>query len=113
ESLNDMIESGNLPDVDLPTAVKKFIKASVKGIVKTMSKMGISTIQSYRGAQIFEAVGVHPEVTEKYFCWTSSRIGGIKLEEIALETRKRHERAFPPRGVQVDDVLDEGGIYQW
>lgn len=113
ESLNDMIESGQLTDVDLKTAVKKFINASVKGIVKTMSKMGISTIQSYRGAQIFEAVGIHPELIEKYFCWTSSRIGGIKMEEIALETRKRHERAFPPRGVQVDDVLDEGGVYQW
>ena len=113
ESLNDMIENGQLTDVDLKSAVKKFIKASVKGIVKTMSKMGISTIQSYRGAQIFEAVGIHPDVIEKYFCWTSSRIGGIKLEEIALETRKRHERAFPPRGVQVDDILDEGGIYQW
>jgi len=113
ESLNDMIENGQLTDVDIKTVVKKFIKASVKGIVKTMSKMGISTIQSYRGAQIFEAVGIHPDVIEKYFCWTSSRIGGIKLEEIALETRKRHERAFPPRGVQVDDVLDEGGIYQW
>ena len=113
ESLDDMIASGLLTDVDHKTAVKNFIKASVKGIVKTMSKMGISTIQSYRGAQIFEAVGIHPDVIEKYFCWTSSRIGGIQLEEMALETRKRHERAFPPRGVQVDDVLDEGGIYQW
>ncbi|MEO6908228.1 MAG: glutamate synthase large subunit, partial [Abditibacteriaceae bacterium] len=113
ESLDDMIVTGLLTDVDSATAVKKFIKASVKGIVKTMSKMGISTIQSYRGAQIFEAVGIHPELIEKYFCWTSSRIGGIKMEEIALEARKRHERAFPPRGVQVDDVLDEGGVYQW
>jgi glutamate synthase (ferredoxin) len=113
ESLDDMIASGLLTGVDHKTAVKNFVKASVKGIVKTMSKMGISTIQSYRGAQIFEAAGIHPSVVEKYFCWTASRIGGITLEEIALETRKRHERAFPPRGVQVDDVLDEGGIYQW
>jgi len=113
ETLDDMILQGLLPGTTHEKAVAKFQKAAVKGVVKTMSKMGISTIQSYRGAQIFEAVGLRREFIEKYFTWTASRVEGIGLEEVAREVRMRHERAFPPRDIEVDETLDVGGLYQW
>ena len=72
-----------LTDSNFDEAVKKYIKAAVKGVVKTASKIGISTIQSYRGAQIFEAVGLNSKVIDKYFTWTPSRIEGVGLDEIA------------------------------
>lgn len=112
ESLDDMIREGLLTSVDHKKAIKNFVKAAVKGVVKTMAKMGISTIQSYRGAQIFEAVGLHHAVVEKYFCWTPSRIEGADLETIGTELLRRHARAFPPRG-DVNPTLDAGGEYQW
>src|SRR6266567_2408201 len=83
ETIDDMIREGLLPNLDHKTAIKKYIKAAVKGVVKTMAKMGISTIQSYRGAQIFEAIGLNQELVEKYFTWTPTRIQGIGLEVIA------------------------------
>src|SRR6202043_4109154 len=83
ETLDDMIRQGDLTDVDHDHAVKNFIKAAVKGVVKVISKMGISTIQSYRGAQIFEAIGLKQEVIDKYFTWTPSRIEGVGLDVIA------------------------------
>jgi len=113
ESLDDMIRQGLLTGIDHKTAVKNFLKASIKGVVKTMAKMGISTIQSYRGAQIFEAVGLHHSVIDKYFSWTPSRVEGADLEAIATELLTRHERAFPQRGDDVDPTLDAGGEYQW
>jgi len=79
ESIDDLIAQGMLPGVDHKTAVKNYIKATVKGVVKTMAKMGISTVPSYRGAQIFEAVGLHQSLIDKYFTWTPSRIGGTDL----------------------------------
>ena len=112
ESLDDMIRQGMLPGLDHKTAVKNFVKASVKGVVKTMAKMGISTIQSYRGAQIFEAVGLHHTLVDKYFCWTPSRVEGVGLHEIGTELIRRHRRAFP-QGDEVDPSLDAGGEYQW
>jgi len=112
ESIDDMIGQGMLPGLDYKTGVKNFIKASVKGIVKTMAKMGISTIQSYRGAQICEAVGLHDSVIEKYFTWTPSRIGGINLEGIARELLTRHRKAYPQR-VAAEPTLDPGGQYGW
>ncbi|MEI6072555.1 MAG: glutamate synthase large subunit [Verrucomicrobiae bacterium] len=112
ESLDDMIRQGMLPGIDHKTAVKNFVKASVKGVVKTMAKMGISTIQSYRGAQIFEAVGLHHTLIDKYFCWTPSRVEGAGLHEIGIELMRRHLRAFPAGGA-VDSTLDAGGEYQW
>ncbi len=113
ETLDDMIRRRILPsDVDHKTAVKKYIKAANKGIVKVMSKMGISTIQSYRGAQIFEAVGLNSEFIDKYFTWTSSRIQGIGIDEVAAESEKRHRGAFPERPSRELD-LDWGGRYQW
>ena len=77
-----------------------------------MSKMGISTVQSYRGAQIFEAIGLNKEFVDKYFTWTASRIGGVGLDEIAKEYGIHHQRAFPDRSVNQPD-LEWGGEYQW
>ena len=112
ESIDDMIRQGMLPGLDYKTGVKNFIKASIKGIVKTMAKMGISTIQSYRGAQICEAVGLHQSVIDRYFTWTPSRIGGIDLNGIARELLTTHRKAYPKR-VAAEQSLDPGGQYQW
>ena len=112
ETLNDMIAGGMLEGVDRASAEKHYIKAAVKGIVKTMAKMGISTIQSYRGAQIFEAVGVHHDVIARHFTWTASRIQGVTLEGIAKELLARHASAFPKRSIP-PLTLESGGAYQW
>ncbi|OGW72153.1 MAG: glutamate synthase subunit alpha [Omnitrophica bacterium GWA2_52_12] len=112
ESLDDLIRQGILTGADHKKAVKNYAKAVAKGVVKTMSKMGISTIQSYRGAQIFEAVGLNQEVVDKYFTWTSTRIEGIGLSEIAEEVLRRHRQAYPAREAD-GQVLDPGGQYQW
>ncbi len=112
ESLGDMIGKGYLPEMQHETAVKNYIKAINKGLIKTMSKMGISTVQSYRGAQIFEAIGLNKAFVDQYFTWTTSRIGGIGLEEVAQEMSIRHHNAFPDRSVKRPD-LDWGGEYQW
>ncbi len=112
ETLDDMVRQGILKDVDHKTAVKNYTKAVAKGVVKTMSKMGISTIQSYRGAQIFEAIGLNHELVNKYFTWTASRIEGAGLAEIAKEIEVRHRHAFPDRSVN-GRTLDPGGQYQW
>lgn len=114
ESIADLIEQGLLTDVPLDKALYNYRKALTKGIVKTMSKMGISTIQSYHGAQIFEAIGLKQDLIDQYFTWTSSRVEGIGLEEIAQEVRARHLRAFPDREVEIEvETLDSGGKYQW
>jgi glutamate synthase (NADPH/NADH) large chain len=112
ETIDDMIRQGMLPGIDHKKAVKNFLKASIKGVVKTMAKMGISTIQSYRGAQIFEAVGLHHSVIDKYFTWTPSRIEGTDLNGIATELLARHRKAYPER-VAGELTLDPGGQYQW
>ncbi|MBI3312629.1 MAG: glutamate synthase large subunit [Candidatus Omnitrophica bacterium] len=112
ETMDDMIRQGILKDVDHKTAVKNFAKAVAKGVVKTMSKMGISTIQSYRGAQIFEAIGLNHSVVNKYFTWTPSRIEGVSIETLAEEVLRRHRHAFPERSVN-GKTLDPGGQYQW
>jgi glutamate synthase (ferredoxin) len=110
-TLDDLIQQGLLANTDHKTALKKFIKAAVKGVVKTMAKMGISTIQSYRGAQIFEAIGLNSDVVNKYFTWTPSRIQGVGMDVIVEEVLARHRHAFPQR--PVNGVLDAGGQYQW
>ncbi|MNB74657.1 Ferredoxin-dependent glutamate synthase 1 [compost metagenome] len=112
ESLDDMITQGLLRGVSHEKAVKNYIKAATKSVVKILSKMGISTIQSYRGAQIFEAVGLKSEFVDRYFTWTPSRIGGIGLEEVAAEALAHHFRAFSDKD-GTDKVLDSGGEYQW
>jgi glutamate synthase (NADPH/NADH) large chain len=112
ETLDDMIRQGLLPGLDHKTAVKNYIKALNKGVLKVISKMGISTIQSYRGAQIFEAIGLEATFVDRYFTWTASRIGGIGLDTVAREALMRHEHAFPSRPVGPPE-LDWGGEYQW
>ena len=112
ETLSDMISEGMLTDVDFETAVSNYNKSVVKGVVKIMSKIGISAVQSYHGAQIFEAIGLNHEFIDKYFTWTPTRIKGAGIEVIAEETRLRHETAYPEREV-VTETLEEGGIYQW
>jgi glutamate synthase (NADPH) large chain len=92
---------------------KNFAKAASKGLLKVMSKMGISTQQSYRGAQIFEAVGLEQALVDEFFTRTPSRIGGIGLDGVADETFKRHEHAWPKTSVPQTLELDVGGRYQW
>ncbi|MBB15708.1 glutamate synthase large subunit [Candidatus Poribacteria bacterium] len=112
ESLADMIQEGQLTDIAYYDAVKGYIKSATKGVIKVMAKMGISTIKSYRGAQIFEAVGIKQEVVDKYFTWTDTRVEGIGLDVIAREALMRHRRAYPD--IPVDNqTLDVGGQYQW
>jgi glutamate synthase (ferredoxin) len=112
ETLDDMIRQGLLTGIDHRKAVNHYTKAVKKGVLKVMSKMGISTLQSYRGAQIFEAVGLDPKFVDQYFTNTPSRIGGVGLTEIASETIERHRVAFPARPMRLPD-LDWGGQYQW
>jgi glutamate synthase (ferredoxin) len=112
ETLDDMIRQGLLVGIAHKDACKNYVKAAIKGVVKVISKMGISTIQSYRGAQIFEAIGLHPSVVEKYFTGTASRVGGIGMDVIAKEVQIRHQAAFPNRQVN-GHVLEVGGFYQW
>jgi glutamate synthase domain-containing protein 2/glutamate synthase domain-containing protein 1/glutamate synthase domain-containing protein 3 len=112
ECLNDMINEGMLKDITYYDAVKGYIKAGVKGVVKVMAKMGISTIKSYCGAQIFEAVGLGRELVDKYFTWTPSRVGGIGLEEIARESQEQHARAFPTYPLN-GHTLEVYGQYQY
>ncbi len=96
ESLDELADRSLLPeDLDRDEAEKRIVKAIGKGLLKTISKMGISTIQSYCGAQIFEAVGLDRELIDKHFTGTASRIGGIGLHELAVEALERHFRAYP------------------
>ncbi|HUT25482.1 MAG TPA: glutamate synthase large subunit [Sumerlaeia bacterium] len=92
-------------------AVDRYITAAKKGLLKTFSRMGISTIRSYRGAQIFEAVGLSRKLIDAHFCHTPSRIEGIGLNEIAAETLARHQRGFPADGTPPDPLLGAGGVY--
>jgi glutamate synthase (ferredoxin) len=112
ESIDDMIHQGLLTNVDSKTAYKNFVKSAVKGVIKVASKMGISTLQSYRGAQIFEAVGINEAVVDRYFTWTPTRVEGVGMEEIARDIEIRHRTAFPDRKSQ-NPTLDVGGRYQW
>ncbi|MBD2290253.1 glutamate synthase large subunit [Microcystis wesenbergii FACHB-1317] len=111
-TLGSMIEEGLLVGVDHQSACKNYIKAATKGVIKVASKIGISTLQSYRGAQIFEAIGLNRSVVDRYFTWTASRIEGADLAIIAKESLLRHGHAFPDRDVNVH-TLDIGGEYQW
>ena len=99
--------------IDSETAEKNYVKAVHKGVVKVMSKMGISTIQGYRGAQIFEAVGLSQQLVDRYFTWTPSRVGGIDADVIEEEARRRHAFAYPDREVAGSLDLDAGGVYMW
>ncbi len=111
ESVRYLIESGML-DKDYYAAVDDYNSAVLHGIVKISSKMGISTIQSYQGAQIFEAVGISKEVIDKYFTNTVSRVGGITLEDIARDVDELHSSAFDPLGLDVDLTLESVGSHK-
>ncbi|MBP1930113.1 glutamate synthase large subunit [Ammoniphilus resinae] len=109
-SLEQMVESGEFGEQnDAFDAVRKYVNAATNGMVKILSKMGISTIQSYRGAQIFEAIGIDQTVIDQYFTGTASAIGGIKLETIAEETLMRHQLAF----AEEEGPLDAGSEFQY
>jgi glutamate synthase (ferredoxin) len=112
ESIDGMIREGLLTGIDHKAACKNYVKAAAKGVIKVMSKMGISAIQSYRGAQVFEALGLRQDVVDHYFTGTSSRVGGIGLDVIAQEVLARHHAAFPTRSVN-GHVLRSGGQYRW
>ena len=112
ETLDDMIRQRILVGITHEQAVKNYIRALNKGILKVMSKMGVSTVQSYCGAQLFEAVGLDKGFVNKYFTRTASRIGGVGVSVVAEEVRRRHMHAFPSRPVTESD-LEWGGEYQW
>ena len=112
ETIDGMIRDERLTNIDHKTACKNLVKAATKGVIKVMSKMGISAIQSYRGAQVFEAVGLRQDVIDEYFTWTPSRVGGIGMDVIAQEVLVRHRAAFPERRVD-GHTLPVGGQYQW
>jgi len=111
ETLEDMAEK-KLLAVDFPTALKNYKKAINKGLLKVFSKMGISTLQSYRGAQIFEAIGLNHELIDRYFTGTASRIEGVGLEVLAREAQTKHAHAFRP-ATQSETELEVGGTYQY
>ncbi|HEY4376810.1 MAG TPA: glutamate synthase-related protein, partial [Acidimicrobiales bacterium] len=114
ETIEDMIARGSLEDVPLDDAVHRYIKAAGKGVLKVMSKMGISTVASYTGAQVFEAIGLGEALVDEYFTGTTSRLGGIGLEEIAAEVAVRHKMAYPDRpSERAHRELEVGGEYQW
>src|SRR5262249_25483384 len=113
ETVTDMARNELLgPEISSEKAVYHFVKAVNKGLMKVFSKMGISTLQSYTGAQIFEAIGLNDEIVEHYFRGTPSRIGGVDISAIAREAKMRHEYAFRPLSMNEAD-LDVGGQYQF
>jgi glutamate synthase (ferredoxin) len=112
ETLDDLIRQGALEALSRAQAVAGYIKALNLGILKVMSKMGISALQSYCGAQIFEAIGLDAAFVEKYFTSTASRIGGVGVDVIAEEVWRRHVQAYGPRTAGTPD-LESGGEYQW
>jgi len=114
ETAEILAKQGRLVTVSPEKAVKNLVKALGKGVLKVMSKMGVSTVASYRGAQIFEAIGLSQVVVDKYFTGTVSRLGGIDIETIAKEVSDRHDVAYPPSGIQVAHrELSIGGEYQY
>ncbi|MGZ8727199.1 MAG: glutamate synthase large subunit, partial [Aeromicrobium sp.] len=115
ESAEDLARAKVLiTDVKPEQAVRNLVYSLGKGVLKVMSKMGVSTVASYTGAQIFEAVGLSHEVVDRYFTGTSSKLGGITLETIAEEVRLRHVRAYPTSGISASQRhLETGGEYQW
>ncbi|HEY9412666.1 MAG TPA: glutamate synthase large subunit [Jiangellaceae bacterium] len=115
ESVENLARHGTvLSGITPEKAVANLIKGLGKGVLKVMSKMGVSTVASYTGAQIFEAIGLSAEVVDRYFTGTTSRLGGVGLDVIAEEVRRRHVRAYPPGGpAAAHRTLDVGGEYQW
>ena len=114
ESAEDLVRQGVITGITPEKAVRNLIKSLGKGVLKVMSKMGVSTIASYTGAQIFEAIGLSKEVVDEYFVGVTSRLGGVGIDVIAQETIKRHHIAYPPGGeIPGAKKLQIGGEYQW
>ncbi|UAJ77924.1 glutamate synthase large subunit [Leifsonia sp. ZF2019] len=114
ETCEELVRSGLIPGVSPEKAVKNVIKALGKGVLKIMSKMGISTVSSYAAAQAFEAVGLSQEFVDRYFTGTTSKLGGVGIEVIAAENLSRHESAYPAESAIVaHERLATGGEYQW
>jgi glutamate synthase (NADPH/NADH) large chain len=114
ESAEDLVRQGVITGITPEKAVANLIKSLGKGVLKVMSKMGISTIASYTGAQVFEAIGLSREVVDEYFVGTTSKLGGVSIDMIAEETIKRHHIAYPPGGeIPGTKRLPIGGEYQW
>jgi glutamate synthase (NADPH/NADH) large chain len=114
ESVENLVRSGVITGVGPEKAVANLIKALGKGVLKVMSKMGISTVASYRGAQVFEALGLAPELVDRYFTGTTSQLGGVGLDVLAREVAVRHAKAYPPDGLRDPHRrLEVGGEYQW
>ena len=114
ESAEDLVRQGVITGITPEKAVANLIKSLGKGVLKVMSKMGISTIASYHGAQVFEAIGLSSEVVDEYFTGLTSRLGGVSLDTLAEETIKRHHIAYPPMGeIPGTKKLPIGGEYQW
>lgn len=120
ETAKDMIINNSIPaeylgeeQLTYPKAVKHYVKAVDKAILKIIAKMGISTVQSYQGAQIFEAIGLNKSFIDKYFTNTASRIEGVGIEAIARESVERHRRAWPEDRTSGPEILDVGGQYHW
>jgi glutamate synthase (NADPH) large chain len=114
ESIEDLIREGELTGIDAGTAVRNYVKALGRGVVKVMSKMGISTVGSYTGAQAFEAIGLDKEVVDEYLTGTVSQIGGVGLDVIAGEVKQRHRRAYPENPTErVHRRLEVGGEYAY
>ncbi len=111
ETVDDLVRQG-VVKAKPEKARKNYISAVVKGVVKVISKMGISTVQSYHGAQVFEAIGLRADVVERYFTGTASRVGGVGLDVIAEEARRRHRRGYPSRAM-TRPGLDPGGEYRY
>lgn len=112
ESIEDLVAKDDIHGMNVEQAEASYVQAVTDGIIKILSKMGISTIQSYRGAQIFEAIGIHMDVIDKYFTRTSSRLGGIGLDIIAKEVLLRHASAYPDRE-GANPALESGDEYQY
>ncbi|GAB90909.1 glutamate synthase large subunit [Gordonia rhizosphera] len=114
ESIEDMVERGALGDIDFPTARRNYIKAASKGVLKVMSKMGISTLASYTGAQLFQVIGISQATVDEFFTGLRSQLDGIGLDEIAAEVAARHALAFSERPTErAHRELEVGGEYQW
>ncbi|MTB05143.1 MAG: glutamate synthase subunit alpha, partial [Actinobacteria bacterium] len=114
ETAEDLVLQGVITGITPEKAVRNLIKSLGKGVLKVMSKMGISTIASYTGAQVFEAIGLSQELVDEYFVGTTSRLGGVTLDVIAKETIARHHIAYPPGGaIPGTKRLPIGGEYQW
>ncbi len=114
ESVELMVKDGTLEGISFEQAASNLIKSLGKGVLKIMSKMGISTVSSYSGAQCFEAIGLNPEVIDKYFTGTISQLGGIGIEVLHQEIASRHSSAYPvERAVNIHRNLEVGGEYQW